>query len=92
MAMSAKKESVTVYYKTALRKIKPLAAFKTEWEITRKYGVLTKKKYENFYLRNPDVHEVLVHETLKQRSLGYYTEFVEKIMRQYVLKVFKNKS
>jgi hypothetical protein len=28
-------------------------------------------------------------EEVKKRSLEYYTEFVEKSMRQYVLKVFK---
>ena len=56
--------------------------YKTMISRIRKYGVLTKQKYKNFYVENPDVYEVLVYEEVKQRDLLYYAHFVDKIMAQ----------
>ena len=81
--------AIGIYCKIGIKKPKHLAKFGEDWGRIRKYGVLTKQKYKNFYVKNPDVYEVLVYEEIKQRSLEYYTEFVGKIIRQYVLRVFK---
>jgi hypothetical protein len=91
MIWPREEKGLCIFYANALKKPKHLAKFGKEWEIIRKYGILTKKKYANLYLKNPDVYEVLVYEEIKKRSLEYYTEFVEKIIRQYLLKVSDKK-
>jgi hypothetical protein len=78
-----------IYHKIALKKPKHLAKFETGWagEAIRKYSILTKKKYEKFYLQNSEVYVVLVLEEIQKRPLEYYTAFVGKITKQYSLVV-----
>jgi hypothetical protein len=76
---------VAVYYTIAVKKPKHLAVFRGNWMTTRKYTVLTKKKYETLYLHNFDVDEVLVLEEIQKRPLEHYTAFVAKITLQYFI-------
>jgi hypothetical protein len=80
-------QAFCIYHKIALKKPKPLSKFEDRWPggVIRKYSILTKKKYEKFYLQNSEVYEVLVLEEIQKRPLEYYTVFIGKITRQYFL-------
>jgi hypothetical protein len=84
LSTSFEETDIGIYCRVSMKKPKHLERLGEDWGVVRKYGVLTKQKYKDFYVKNPDVHEVLVYEEVAQRDLLYYAYFVDKIMTQYL--------